>query len=254
MDLATSIATTRVNPGEVAMFWLGQAGFLLKDAQGHQFAIDPYLTDCGERLKGFKRLSPKLLEPQHLVPDVYLTTHFHFDHYDYDAIATVSANSKTLFCGPPTCVTLLEQEGIAPERIRRITPGDELVHEGIRVTATQADHGDMAPDAIGAVVEMGGQRIYFSGDTAYHPEYVAMVAALKPDVAVLSINGTFGNMDAETGARFARELGVKTAIPCHFWTFAEHRGDPLVFRQLLEAPPHCATPVCMRQGEMIVIA
>ena len=40
------------------------------------------------------------------------------------------------------------------------------------------------------------------------------------------INGQFGNMNPEEAAKLARDAEAKVAIPCHFWTFAEHNGDP----------------------------
>ena len=52
-------------------------------------AVDPYLTNCGERIRGFKRLSPMLLPAEDFAPDYYVITHTHFDHLDYDAIPVV---------------------------------------------------------------------------------------------------------------------------------------------------------------------
>ena len=66
MNLAIEIMLKRVRQGEIAVFWLGQAGFLIKDSGGRTIAIDPYLTDCCERVAGFKRLSPKLISPEEL--------------------------------------------------------------------------------------------------------------------------------------------------------------------------------------------
>ena len=101
MNLAEEIRSTIVSPGELAICWLGQAGFLMKDHQGIVLTIDPYLTDCGERLRGFKRLTPMLLDPAEFTPDYHVITHLHFDHFDYDAVPIIAENSpKTLFLGP----------------------------------------------------------------------------------------------------------------------------------------------------------
>ena len=51
--------------------------------------LDPYLTECGERIRGFKRLSPMLIAPEELAVDYYVTSHLHFDHFDYDAIISI---------------------------------------------------------------------------------------------------------------------------------------------------------------------
>lgn len=61
--------------GELMICWLGQAGYLLKDSCGRTLAVDPYLTNCGEQIRGFKRLSPILLQPENFAPDYYVITH-----------------------------------------------------------------------------------------------------------------------------------------------------------------------------------
>lgn len=253
MTLASEIRNTVVAGGELAAFWLGQAGFLLKDEEDRQFVIDPYLTDCGNQIRGFKRLSPMLLEPEELFPNYYLTTHLHFDHFDYDAIQQVAENGSPRMFGPPSCIRQMHEMGIAPERCAVLEPGASYEEAGFKITAVRADHGAMAPDAIGAVVEMGGHCLYFSGDTAFHPDWCRTIRdQFHPDTAFLSVNGAFGNMDAAEGAQAAGLLGVALAIPCHFWTFTEHGGEPQRFKDLLAEAGGCR-PYCMRQGELLIL-
>ena len=253
MDLATKIRDTRVRENELAICWVGQAGFVLKDSEGRQLAIDLYLTDCGERKRGFKRISPKLLSPTEIDPNYYLITHQHFDHLDYDAIPIIASSQKTVFCGPASCIEQLREDEIKEEQCILMKPGDIVLFEGVKVTAVKADHGIMAPDALGYVVEMGGHCIFFAGDTCYHKENNEFVSQYRPDVAVVCINGQFGNMDAREGAQAAIDAGAKIAIPCHFWTFVEHRGDPLVFVNYLEENSESCKPQCMQQGEVMVV-
>jgi L-ascorbate 6-phosphate lactonase len=253
MNLAEAIRTARIREGELALFWVGQAGFILKDSNDRKLAIDLYLTDCGERLKGFKRISPKILSPTESDPDYYLITHSHFDHLDYDAVPVIASCGKTVFCGPASVVEKLRREHIREEQCIIMRPGDIVLFDGIKVTAVSADHGLLAPDALGYLVEMGGHSIYFSGDTAYRPEYNLSVSELKPDIAVVCINGQFGNMDALEGAKTAIEVGARLAIPCHFWTFAEHEGNPKIFIEYLETQGGVCRPRCMCHGEMLVV-
>ena len=101
MNLAEEIRGTQVPPDHLGICWLGQAGFLLKAPDGTSMVLDPYLTECGERIRGFKRLSPMLIAPEELAVDYYVTSHLHFDHFDYDAIPIVAQCTKrTLFFGP----------------------------------------------------------------------------------------------------------------------------------------------------------
>lgn len=251
MNPVETIRRAEVAPGELAVCWLGQAGFLLRDGQGTELVIDPYLSNCGERIRGFKRLSPMLLRPGDMSPDYYITTHLHFDHFDYDAIPEIVKNSRhTLFLGPSSCCGKLSELGA--ERCSRLDRGDVYEDGRVSIRGVLADHGDMAPDAIGVLLEMGGCRLYFSGDTAFHEELFLEIAGFRPDVAALSVNGRFGNLNSAEGARAAALCGARYAIPCHFWTFAEHGGDPGEFCRLLLQEEGCK-PLCFRQGEVQVL-
>jgi L-ascorbate metabolism protein UlaG (beta-lactamase superfamily) len=48
------------------------------------------------------------------------------------------------------------------------------------VTAVPAGHGDLAPDAAGVVVELGGARVYHAGDTAYRADSLPALRELQP--------------------------------------------------------------------------
>ena len=169
MLLSEQFAALRPDPGALAVCWLGQAGFWIKDSENHTLAIDPYLTECGERMRGFKRISPLLVAPEELHADLYCVTHLHFDHFDYDAIPAVAAHSETVFAGPASCAGKLREMGIGGERIVRLDTGGHFACPGIEVTAVPADHGEMAPDAIGLIVRMAGHTLYFSGGYRLSP-------------------------------------------------------------------------------------
>lgn len=250
MSLSDNIHRTKVPPGDLAICWLGQAGFLLKDADGNELVLDPYLSNCGEQIRGFKRLSPMLMQPEELSPDYYVITHLHFDHFDYETVPKILRRKETpLFLGPTSCREKLLEMGAAPERCIRLDRGEVYQDEVVRIQAITADHGTMAPDAIGVLLEMGGYRFYFSGDTAYREELFRKAAEFRPDIAMLSVNGQFGNMNAQEGAQAAAICGAKYVVPCHFWTFAEHGGDPGNFCRLVQEDG-VATPFCFCQGEI----
>ncbi|MDO4621435.1 MAG: MBL fold metallo-hydrolase [Eubacteriales bacterium] len=254
MGLANDIASTWVNEGELAIFWLGQAGFLLKDSSGRQLVIDPYLSDYGERMRGFKRISPKLISPSDLKPDYYLISHHHFDHLDYDSVPIIASCKKTLFTAPASCVEELRKMGIREEQYIEVEPGSRLLLGDIIVDVVDADHGTMAPDAIGYIVEMGGHRIYFSCDTSYREDIFSVVKELHPDIAVVCINGQFGNMNAEEGAKAAAFVGADLAIPCHYWTFLEHCGcNPADFSKTMKKLDTDCKAVPMRHGECLKV-
>lgn len=250
MNLAKELLETRVSAGEIAVCWTGQAGFILKDNSRRTLAIDLYLTDCGERYKGFKRIAPKLLSPMEVAPDYYLITHTHFDHLDYDAIPIIASAGRTMFIGPFSVAEKLREMMIPEERIMCMDYGDTVLMDGIRVTSVYADHNHMVPESFGYIVDMGGHRLYFSGDTCYREDIFEKVSQMEPDIFIGCTNGMFGNMSAEEAAKAAILVRAKAAIPCHFWMFMEHHGSPWEFADYLKKNSDTCRPFIFRQGEI----
>lgn len=250
MALAAEIASLNVKKGEIAVFWLGQAGFVIKDGEGTILAIDPYLTDCVERIAGFKRLSPRLLAPDELEPDLLLTSHDHPDHFDVDAVPQLMANGRTRLLGSVTAAGMALDMGIDRGRITAMKPGDTMQRGSIRIKAVFADHGELAPDALGFMLTLGDIKVYYAADTAYHPQVVKTAREEKPDIILVPINGQYGNLSEQEAAWLARDSGAKVAVPCHFWTFIIHRGDPQLFADAMKRDaPACAAKF-LYQGEM----
>ncbi len=230
-DLAERIVHTQVEPGQVALFGLGQAGFVFKTASGRIIYIDPYLSDAAERLVGFRRLMPNPLTPEQVAADVVISTHEHVDHLDIDALPVIARHTEALFVGSPSCRAEYEKLGIPSERVACLAAGESLELEEIRITAVAADHGELAPDAIGVVLDFEGLAIYHTGDTAFDRQLAEAVADFPVCVLLPVINGAFGNMTAEEAAALTAAIQPKVAIPTHYGMFAEHGGDPEAFRQ-----------------------
>ncbi|WP_078684078.1 MBL fold metallo-hydrolase [Desulfobaculum bizertense] len=256
MNLHQQLFSEHTPEDHLDIFWLGQAGFFFRTDAGLSLAVDPYLTDCGERIKnykGFKRLTPKLIQPKDFCPRYVLSTHHHFDHLDYDAIPDIAAQGTSEFLAPESCCTLMHDEmGIDSQRLTALSPGDELhLDRDLTLYVFDADHGAMAPEAIGLGIEYRGLRIYISGDTGFSPEIFRTVHKFQPHVGILSVNGAFGNLTGTEGGQLAGLLNLSLAIPCHFGTFAEHGGDPASFiSSVKEHAPTC-TPFLMAQGERL---
>ncbi len=99
-DLAIKVLTAEL--GRTHIFATGQAGFIVKTAEGKTIAIDLYLSDCVERLDGHmgsNRMCPKVLDPGDIEFDAVVCTHPHWDHFDVDAVPYMMANGRTrLYC------------------------------------------------------------------------------------------------------------------------------------------------------------
>jgi L-ascorbate 6-phosphate lactonase len=254
-NLARRIRETRVSDGALAIFWISQAGFVYKTPSGKVIYVDPYLTDYVHRLLpdqgyGFKRIMGTPIEAHEVEADFVLSTHSHPDHFDADAISILVGDPRVHFLGAPDCRAEYEKLGVPPERYTIFEKGRTLQLGDFTVTGTYADHGELAPDALGVMLTVGDINVWHVGDTAYRPDKWQSVFDMDLDVIVPPINGAYGNLDGVEAAKLARDAQAKIAIPCHFWMFVEHNGDPA---QFMEACRECSPgvqPLLMSQGEL----
>ena len=233
-NLAKMLATREVPEGSVALYWLCQAGFVFKTSAGQIVYIDPYLSEVVERLVGFKRMMTSPIQAEEVAADLIVCTHEHQDHMDVDALPVVAANPRTHFAGPVECMKEFEKLKIPADRCHLLEEGKTITVGGTDISAVYADHGELAPDALGAVLDFGGMRVYHTGDTAFRPAQFQPAIDMKPDILLPCINGAFGNMDWKEAAQLTRLVAPRVVMPTHFWMFVEQNGDP---KQFLE---HCA--------------
>ena len=256
MTLAEKINNEVAGRDELLLWYVGQAGFLLKTPHGKVIAIDLYLSDAAERLFGFKRMIPAVIRPEDLNVDYYLSTHSHIDHLDTDILTTVAGCDNTFFIGSPDCEAVYQQYNIPHDRYTILQTGDSFRFADLTVRAIYADHGDLAPDAMGLLVETGGMKIFHTGDTAYTPDKIATSLHTDLDVLIAPINAQFGNMNVHEACRLAGVLKPKVLIASHFWMFLEHvgeggSGDPASFLREATLLPKSITPLVMAPGEML---
>ena len=236
--------------GQIALFWLGQAGFLIKNSAGEILAVDPYFSDMVERLDGFKRLMMPVMEPEELDADVILVTHYHGDHLDLDSLPTLmKPRTQLLCCGQ----SLQECRRIhLPEaQMSVMEVGRVRTIKGFTIEPVFADHGDGAPAALGYLVETEGITLYFSGDTSYQKDRMQYAADRDIDILIVPINGEYGNMNERDAAMLAAQVRAKLTIPSHFWLFSRHKGNPYEFELEMKANVSDCTAYTMCQGECL---
>jgi L-ascorbate 6-phosphate lactonase len=256
--LAQRIREITPDPGSLAVFWLGQAGYVYKTHTGTTVYIDPYLTDSVHRqlaheLYGFKRIMLTPIEPEEVEADFLICTHAHADHLDVDLVATLARDTRVNFIGAPDCDAEFTRLGVPSERRVIMRRGQRVDCGDLRVLPVYADHGELAPDALGIVLEVDGIKVWQVGDSAYRPDMWGDVFALGIDLLIPPINGAFGNLDAVAAARLAGDCRARLAVPCHFWMFAEHGGDPAAFLQACKAYAPETRPLLMSQGELLLV-
>jgi L-ascorbate 6-phosphate lactonase len=229
------IQAHRVPAGSVALWWLGQAGFIVKTPKGVIAALDPYLSNSCKKIgdeNDFRmdRLVPAPIAPKDLVGvDLYLITHSHQDHLDPETIEPYrKAGGAAKFLAPAEAQERLHSIGVPVDQTTMVWPNKTIVHGDLTIRPTFAI--PLAGDDLTHVGYLffikGGPTIYFTGDTAYHDLIVDAVAPHKPEFLVTVINGAFRNMGPAEAAVMAKRLNVKTVIPCHHDLFLDNCQPP----------------------------
>lgn len=216
---------------------LGQAGFILKSQKGQTLGIDLYLSDCVERVEGhdgYHRLMPKIIEAQDLQLDVIIATHFHRDHFDVDAMTDLMLNKNTHLLCAYDCKADVEQLDIDINRVTYVKTGDKVHIGDFEIFFTHCDHGDGAPQAVGALITVDGKNILEVGDTSLHINWKDEYLSVGPlDVLIAPINGAYGNLNEQENVLLTQLLCPRLTVPCHFGMFASHGGHPGLWRKLL---------------------
>jgi len=161
-------------------------------------------------------------------PDLVLLTHVHGDHFKVSVLKAV-AGPKTKFITPPQLLKALPAD--LQKRATGLASGKSAETIGLKVTAVASYN--LTPtrkryhpqgQGNGYVLEIGGKRIYLSGDTEGTPE---MLALKNIDVAFLCMNLPY-TMDIAAAAKAVRAFKPKVVYPYHY------RGqDTAMFKKLV---------------------
>ena len=239
--------------GRVTLYWLGQAGFVVSSG-GRRLVIDPYLSDTlGTKYRGtatpHERMMPAPITIAGLGPvDLALITHHHTDHMDPGTLAPLAASRTGLRFVVPAASRdeALRRTGAEAARLDAIDAGDTVVPwPGLEITAVRAAHETLERDAgghhrfLGYVLRFtvpgGAVTLFHSGDTVPFDGQVEEVRRLRPDVALLPVNGRSaallargvpGNMTLDEAVALSEAVGVGTMVAHHHGLFAFNTCDP----------------------------
>lgn len=265
--LLDEIAGTRPRPGAVAVWWIGQSGFLVKSTSG-LMAIDPYLSESltakyADTDRPHIRMTDAPFRGGDLRGvDVVLASHRHSDHLDPGtAPAILEGSPGARLVVPWAIVAHAEGLGIEPGRIAGIDADESLEIAGFRVRALPSAHEGLDTDAsghhlyLGFVVEVEGLRLYHSGDGL---AYEGLVEALGPgpfDVMFLPINGRDprrgvpGNMASGEAVDLACRVRPRFVVPHHYDMFTFNTAPVGEFEAEARRLPAGVAAKVLRCGE-----
>lgn len=211
--------------------WLGHSTVLLK-MDGFTILTDPVFSDraglhLGPVTLGVKRLVAPALEAHQLPKiDLVLLSHAHMDHTDLPSLRALESRHTAVINAVRTSDLLRVQrwrrvaelgwgecERAGPASVRAF----EVNHWGARMRT------DNYRGYNGYLIECGGHRVLFAGDTAITSAFRSLRSRRPIDLAIMPI-GAYNpwiraHCTPEQALKMADEAGAETILPVHHQTF-----------------------------------
>jgi len=248
VELKERIIKTVFARGQIALFYLGQEGFLLK-YENRYILIDAYLSDYVDRFCGTDKISwkrnyaPPISGKELDFADIIICTHAHADHADPITIKEIlGVNQKAKFIVSKSFTGLMEDYGVPPERIIPAAADESFEFCGIKFTPVPAAHESLNMDSdgnyaeLGYIIELGGIRVFHAGDCCVYDGLAERIAGV--DIALLPINGRdyfrlendiIGNMDSREAVLLAKTAGAGLLVPMHFDLYRQNGASAAHF-------------------------
>ena len=251
--------------------WFGHSSFLI-ELEGERILIDPIWSERASPFSwaGPQRFHPPTIELDALSEiDAIVISHDHYDHLDMESVKELAPRALTWLC-PLGVGAHLEAWGVHKEQIIEMDWWDEHALGELRVIATPSRHfsgrsplfNDRNATLWAGWAFVGkGHRVFYSGDTAMHPEFKTIGERLGPFDLTIMEAGAYNQQwaDVHLGpeqALLAHKLvRGKVMMPVHWATFqlALHNWTEPAERVLAAAKHLGVSVVIPRPGEGIII-
>lgn len=236
-ELIREIDETTVPDNGLAIWWMGQSGYLIKSSRG-LLAVDLYLSEHLTRKyanteRPHIRMTRAPIRGEDLNGvDLLLASHKHSDHLDPGtAPAALGASPKASLGLPEAIREHALSLGLPGDRLIGLDADSMLSAAGFLVRAIPSAHENFDRDEqgrypyLGFIIESSGLRLYHSGDTLVYPGLVETLAAERFDVLFLPINGrnpsrgVAGNMSVVEAVELATVARPRFVVPHHYDMF-----------------------------------
>lgn len=199
--------------------YYGHSAFTLSD-DATTILFDPFITD-----NPWTDICPTDIACQYII-----ITHGHGDHYG-DAEAIAKANDATII----STAEIANKASGAGCKAHAMHVGGSASFPFGKVRLTPAFHGSGIAGglACGVIVEFGGKRVYFAGDTGLFSDMKILDRFGQIDCAVLPIGDNF-TMGMEDAALAALWVQPHFVIPIHYKTWPIIEADPQEYKTLTE--------------------
>lgn len=270
--LIKEINETIVEENSLALWWLGQSGFVIK-GDGLVIYLDPYLSTRLERMtanavpeKRHVRLWAIPVAPEEISnADYVICSHDHGDHLDPETLAPLyQASPNVRFVIPNTARERLIQLGIPAKRIISVNVGHSVDLGRIKLTPIPGKHNEFDQNEdgsypyLGYLIEINGITIYHAGDTIIYNGLVERLSRYLIDIALLPINGGdpvrvahgfMSNMNYQEAADLGAAIHARLIIPTHYGMFQINTEDVGNFEKyIVKAHPRQGYQI-MSQGK-----
>jgi L-ascorbate metabolism protein UlaG (beta-lactamase superfamily) len=224
----------RPGPNETAVTFIGHSSFLIQ-VGATAVLIDPVYA---ERASPFSFAGPRRVRAPGVRFDdlppisLVLLSHNHYDHCDIKTLQLVERRFHPLVVTPVGNGRLLRSAGMG--RVEELDWWETTRAGALPITITPAQHFSARHmfdrnRALwgGFLIETGGQRILYAGDSGYGPHFREVARRLGPiDLALIPI-GAYEprwfmqdiHMNPAEAVRAHLDLEARRSIAMHFGTF-----------------------------------